>query len=144
MAHELLSKRHFEDDVKHLTDRFLENRAWVLNQLDYPCIDVTFVGTQPLRVKFKCDGWPDQPPAAELLDSAGNPYPNMPGFTIFNANTHPVTQAPAFICMRGIREYHTHPSHLSEHWNTHMSSDGNSLVGLLDQISTAWRKVYPK
>ena len=136
--HELLVKRRFEDEIGSLTPRFLSNRCWLLNEVDYPIIDLTFCGSRPLRLRLTCDNWDEQPPSAILLDESGGPLSgSIPG-GIFNPGPHPLRPGP-FICMRGFREYHTHPSHLTVDWASFRDQDGMNLVGLLDQVSRAWR-----
>jgi hypothetical protein len=48
-------------------------------------------------------------------------------------DAHPVTKRP-FLCMRGIREYHTHPQHTGDDW---MLYRGN--FGVFDVLATVWR-----
>jgi Predicted metal binding domain len=63
----------------------------------------------------------------------------LPG-GVFNASAHPAT-GHVFVCMRGIREFHTHPSHVNANWNNYRGQDGMSLVGILMQLAHAWRQV---
>lgn len=137
--HELLAKANFDRDVKLLSPHFLAAQNWLLHSADFPIIDVTFLGGKPLRVKLQCDQWPELPPAAELLAPDGiAPARGLPG-GVFHPDAHAQTQKP-FVCMRGFREYHTHPSHLNDHWATYRAEDGMNLPGLLAQLSRSWRK----
>lgn len=140
--HEALAKVKFDRDVQFLSPIFVSSRDWKLHTCVFPTIDVTFNGTRPLRVRLTCDDWNELAPAAELLKPDGlGPADNLKGVPggRFHADLHPGTHRP-FICMRGFREYHTHPSHLNDSWATYREQDGMNLPGLLDQLSRAWRK----
>jgi hypothetical protein len=138
-VHEILAKSNFDNDSKFLTPTFLASRNWILHTCEFSIIDVTFKGNRPLRVRLSCDDWDEQAPSADLLDIDGlKPAQGLPG-GIFHSDQHPNTHRP-FICMRGFREYHTHPSHLGDYWATYRGQDGMNLSGLLDQLSRAWRK----
>lgn len=89
-----------------------------------------------------CSDWDEVPPSVDLLSPDGSHrMAGIPG-GVFNGSAHPRTQRP-FVCMRGIREFHDHPSHLNEPWASYRGQDGMCLVGLLDQLSTAWRRLKP-
>lgn len=141
MAHEMLVRRLVEDELKVLTTRFMELKAWELNSSEFPNLDVTIHGSRALRIRMNYEDWPDRPPSAELMEVTGEVL-NVPGFTIFNM-LDPTIGRP-FICMRGFYEYHRHPSHLNVAWDNHRLEDGNNLIGLLEQVSRSWRKTYPR
>lgn len=141
--HPELSKAYFDDEVVLLTPAFLKAKRWALHSSTYPVLDVEFFGVEPLRLRMICDGWPELPPQGELLTSAGAYLTTgVPG-GVFNPSSHPATGRP-FICMRGFREFHTHPSHQNETWDSYRGQEGMNLVGLLSQISSAWRKAKGK
>jgi hypothetical protein len=124
-----------------LTPVFLRNRGWVVNEASFPVLDVTISSSRPLRMKLDCQDWDEQPPAAFLLEESGQPLASQVPGGIFHAGPHPNRPGP-FICMRGYREYHTHSNHLTDVWSTYRGQDGNNIVGLLDQVSRAWRRTY--
>ncbi|MFK2874485.1 hypothetical protein ISP13_13155 [Dyella lipolytica] len=136
--HEALSKSHFEQDVEFLSERLVEAKRWIVHSKDYPHVEVTFLGSRPLRVRLLCDNWPELPPSAILMSADGSDPKNLPG-SVFHQDAHPITGKP-FICMRGFREYHTHSSHLGDRWENYRGQDGMNLPGLLVQLSSAWRK----
>lgn len=142
MAHELLVRRLVEEELKVLTPHIMNLKGWELNNSEFPNLDVTIHGSRALRIRMNYEDWPDRPPAAELMEITGEVL-NVPAFTIFNMSPHPTTGRP-FICMRGFHEYHIHPSHLDVAWENHRYEDGNNLIGLLEQVSRAWRKAYPR
>jgi hypothetical protein len=142
--HELASRALFEEAVKALEDELLQARDWQVFAKDYPLLDIGFrrEGSVRLRVRLRCDDWNDQPPSIEICDAQGlltlaMPPNNLSG--IWNSSAHPSTGKP-FICMRGSREYHTHPSHTADAWATIKSLDAYTLGGIVTQIWRAWMK----
>jgi hypothetical protein len=144
--HELASRALFEAEVAKLDKRHAQVREWIIHSLSYPLLDVSFTAFKrtTLRLRLICTNWNSEPPSAELCDSEGVqlaspwPDPNNPS-GIFNQGPHPTTGLP-FICMRGIREYHIHSSHINDHWDSHRQNPDNSLLGLVFQIWDGWRK----
>jgi Predicted metal binding domain len=45
-----------------------------------------------------------------------------------------------FMCMAGIREYHTHSSHVGDLWENYRSSPDYDLPGILVQVAEAFQK----
>jgi hypothetical protein len=139
--HELASRAQFEEEVRNFTTELARRREWVFHSIDYPIIDCSFTakGRTPLRIQLRCDDWNDQPPSISLHSADGSILtallPNPSG--VFNTNAHPSTGRP-FVCMRGAREYHTHPSHLTDLWASVKETDAYSLGGILHQLWRAW------
>jgi hypothetical protein len=148
--HDLVSRLLCEEQTNGLNARLAASRGWVLHQIEYPLIDVTFTAPEtnrlPLRLQIRCENWNERPPSIGRLDAAGgllqcaNPargeiLPNASG--IFHPGPHPNTGRP-FICMAGTLEYHTHPSHLTDHWDGYRTKAGFDLGGLLTQIWNGW------
>lgn len=139
---EVLAKAKFEKEVANLSDVFLKSRGWVVNNKVFPILDVTMFGKPTLRVRLECDEWNELPPSATLLCENGDPLQLTRTVGCFHEGPHDRNGKPGpFICMRGFREYHTHGSHLNEHWETYKNQDGNGLIGLLDQVNRHWKKV---
>src|SRR5689334_22906599 len=117
--HPAASKALFDAEAKHLSPALCERRGWVMHTLEYPLINVSYTAPNrtPLRLSFTCDNWNDLPPSIRLESPDGTPLtqiaPNPTG--VFHAGPHNVTNLP-FVCMRGSREYHTHPSHVADSW----------------------------
>lgn len=143
LMHELLSQRLFDEQVKHLTPRLALSRGWVLHQVSYPILDCEFqaAGRTPLRLRLNCENWNTRPPSIDLLDSAGSYMLKLPNgmSSVFNPSAHGNTGRP-FVCMRGSLEYHTHPSHLTDSWESLRTSDDYTLGGILTQLWHAWQK----
>lgn len=132
MAHEMVARPLFEEDVAHLTDRVAASIGVVVNSKTWPVLDVTIEHSIPLRLRFTCDNWSEQPPSIKLLNADGAPFSGkLPG-GIFNAGNG------KFICMRGSREYHQHSNHLNDRWESYRDQDGMTIVGILQQLRQAW------
>jgi hypothetical protein len=141
--HPAASKALFEEDVATLTSALATRRGWQFHSLDYPVIDCSLSATNrtPLRLKFDCNNWNDSPPAITLHTQDGalvTARQNNPT-GIFHPDVHPVTHQ-FFICMKGTREYHTHPSHVADAWENVRGHTNYSLGGILTQIWNGWLK----
>jgi hypothetical protein len=139
---EALSKLAFEAGVARLDCSAVKNWGWTVLAAEYPTFDVLFdhATALPLRLKLDCSQWDELPPSVELLKADGSPVTAAPGNGgIFHPGPHPIT-GKFFVCMRGIREYHTHSSHVTELWDDHKGKSGNDLMGIVTQIYRAWRK----
>ncbi len=140
--HELLSRSLFEKEAEVIA-RLADLRGWTVFDTQYPIVDLGFSGEDrpDLRVRMICDNWNEIPPSVQLLSMDGGPLVKLPRDPsgIFNNGPHSVT-GKAFICMRGIREYHTHPSHTGDRWENYKNRDEDSLAGIATQIWHAWRK----
>lgn len=137
--HEALARANFERDVAVLSGRVAEIGRLTVHERVFPLLDATIVHTKPLRLRMQADNWDELPPSITLLNPDGTPISlKMPG-GVFHPGGHPGPNRP-FICMRGSREYHTHPNHHNDGWANYRGQDGMSLVGILMQLSFAWRK----
>jgi hypothetical protein len=137
-----LSANLFEYQTKHFSERLLEARAWMVNKMSYPILDVTFSypGRKLFRVRMICSNYDELPVSIELLGGDGSYLAVVPsGSGVINGGIHQNTQRP-FICSPGSLEYHTHPSHLTDHWENFKGKSGYDLGGMLTQIHNAWLK----
>jgi hypothetical protein len=138
VAHEELSKRLFENDLASLTDEVAASLGLKVHSRTWPLLDVTIEHSAPIRLKFTCDNWDDQPPAIQILSEDGSAWTGKVPGNVFNSASHPHTKRP-FICMRGSREYHS--IHTQDAWANYRGKDGMNLFGILMQLNTHWRKV---
>jgi hypothetical protein len=132
----------FDNETKGFSSRLLELRSWTINEMSYPVLDVTFhsPNRKPLRVRFVCDNYNEDPVIVQLLAEDGSFLTALPsGHGVLNVGPHPTTGKP-FICSPGSREYHTHPSHIGDKWENYRGKSGFDLGGLLTQIYNAWKK----
>lgn len=139
---ELVSKALFDREVANLL-RLAALRGWTVHRAEFPVFDVQFEGEgkHPLRIRMIATDWNDLPPSVELLAPDGTFLPSgqstlLPG-GVLNHNCHRNTNRP-FVCTAGTREYHTHESHLNDHWENYRQREGMSLLFILSQIWSAW------
>jgi len=141
--HPAAAKALFEEDVQHLSPALAARRGWTLHTVAYPLIDCSFSapGRTTLRLKLACDNWNDSPPSITLHAADGSLLTAAPHNPtgVFNGGPHPVMNRP-FVCMRGAREYHTHPSHVADPWENLKNLTNYSLGGILTQLWHAWQK----
>lgn len=141
--HELASQALFNKEAANLTGRLAKLRGWVFHKLEYPTIDCEFreEGRTTLRLQLQCDNWDEQPPSITLMASDGSLLASISSnpTSVFNFSAHPSTGRP-FVCMRGSREYHTHPSHVNDPWDSIKRTDKYNLGGILTQLWHAWQK----
>jgi hypothetical protein len=144
--HEVLSRALFDEEVKRLCPELFESRGWTLFAASHPVLDVGFSssGGATFRVKLLCDDWNDLPPSAQFCDSQGNLLSAIERDPtgVYNNSPHPVTRRP-FACMKGVREYHTHPSHTGDSWPAIKGDPRYSLGGILTQLWHAWKDIHP-
>ncbi len=143
LMHPIASKALFDAEVANLTPSLAARRGWTFHCLDYPLIDCSFtMATRtPIRLRLTCDEWNDSPPSITLHNIEGvliEARVNNPS-GIFHPGPHPAT-GRLFVCMRGTREYHTHPSHLGDPWEAVKDDSSFTLGGILTQIWNGWQK----
>lgn len=141
--HPAASKALFDADAATLTPALGKRREWTFHALEYPLVDCSFTtrGRTPLRLQFMCNDWNELPPEISLHNADGTlltkPSANPTG--VFHPSLHPITNR-LFICMRGSREYHTHPSHVGDPWENLRGHSSYTIGGILTQIWNAWLK----
>jgi hypothetical protein len=141
--HPAASKARFEEEVANFSSSLAARRGWTFHSLDYPLIDCSFAmnARTPIRLRLTCDDWNDRPPSITLHVIDGTlitAAPTNPS-GIFHPSPHPVTSR-YFVCMRGTREYHTHPSHVGDSWDALKNGSSFTLGGILTQVWSGWQK----
>lgn len=144
--HPQLCKTRFNNHLAGLDDELCAARRWTVFVKEYPLLDIGFTSLQGrrLRLRAQCDDWNEQPPSIELLDWDGRVLTTLPPSTtsIFNNGAHPVT-GKKFICMRGIREYHTHSSHTGDPWSAIKDMPEYRLGEIITQVWHGWKGANP-
>lgn len=144
--HEAASRALFDASMRHVTTELCALRGWVLHAVEFPLVDVAFAAAnrRTFRLKVTCDDWNSTPASFALRDADGSLLaapPTSPAGQ-FNAGPHPSTGRP-FICMRGAREYHTHPSHIGDVWSNYKDLPEFTLSSVITQVWNAWLKASP-
>ena len=141
--HPAAAQALFEEHAYNFSPKLARRRGWRINSIEFPVVDCTFTAPErtALRLRLLCDNWNDLPPAVSLHAADGTFLETLPvdPTGVFNPGLHPETQRP-FICMRGVREYHTHPSHVSDLWESLKNSSNYTLGGIITQLWNAWQK----
>jgi hypothetical protein len=141
--HPAAAKAIFDDQISTLSPALAARRRWTFHSLEHPVIDCSFAmdARTSLRLRLMCDDWNDKPPSVTLhaLDGSMLSTPPVNPTGVFHPQPHPST-GRLFICMRGTREYHTHPSHVGDPWEAVKDSSSYTLGGILTQVWSAWQK----
>lgn len=144
--HELVSRQLFEDGVRGLTPELAKDRGWTIHKVEYPVVDISFAAPnrKTIRARFLFDDWDAQPPSVEWLSPEGDYLSALPASPRgqLNSSAHETTGRP-FVCMVGVREYHTHPSHRTDQWDNYRGRPGYDLGGIITQVWRAWGEASP-
>jgi hypothetical protein len=144
-VHEAVSCQLFEETLKGLTPELCTLRGWTIHSATFPVLDLSFTapGRATTRLRLHGDDWNSLPPSIVWLDEQGNLATTIaaaPGGQFQQA--HSVTGRP-FVCMAGVREYHTHSSHVADVWDNYKSRAGYDLGGVITQVWRAWQTAKP-
>jgi hypothetical protein len=143
--HEAASRALFDEEVAKLGPELLNARGWIVLKREYPTLEIEFSANDGarLRLRLVCNDWNERPPSVVFIDAQGQVLSSIvrDPAGVFNNSAHPSTGKP-FICMKGVREYHTHPSHTGDAWETVRNNDRYTLGGILTQIWRVWRKLH--
>jgi hypothetical protein len=139
---ELLMKKHFEQDTKILNDNklLLESRNWKVLKCKYPDFIVSMehpTTKNSYGFHFICDDYPISLQIVDINNFNLLPNNQWPQEGSFLQN-HPLNGRP-FLCMPGLREYHTHSSHKNEtQWS--FPCDKFRLPQLIDRVYSNFLK----
>lgn len=158
-----VSKRKFRREVEQLLSikDDLRKRGWIIEKTEYPLVRVTFIGRHilprvavctteidfanydivppsvrfldPFSFKVAFCGSYDQVPQTEMRSLIKGTYlrDGKPSDIILNH----VTDGMPFLCLPGVREYHSHPQHTDDPWEKHRGKlSGHILHYLLDTV----------
>jgi hypothetical protein len=153
-VHPEVSRQLFEEAVAKITGNpdLLVERGWLVLVATYPefTVAVRHRRTNRIRVfQLLFDDWNDLPPRLKLLD--GETLGELPGAmwpTSGTSHWHPSGWTPAseastsqpFMCMSGIREYHSHQSHIGDSWENYKTQGGFDLGGILSKVTEVFQK----
>jgi hypothetical protein len=149
-----VSRMKFAREIAGLSAQELGlwEKGWIVEYASYPLVRVVFLVTNlrpaiaPIVAEIDFDNYDILPPSVRFL----NPTTHAPlvdggplrivgkQFTgqgsrdvvIYN---HPQTDLP-FLCIPGVREYHSHPQHNGDSWDLHRGKGEGRLFFLLHHI----------
>ena len=138
-----VSRLKFNREIQKLTGEakaFTEAVGWKIVTAEFPVLAVVFAHPKTRRrvgFRFLCDDWDQEPPSLALFDPetkqelAWQEWPKGGWAAI---DRHPVTGRPA-LCLAGIREYHIHPSHLSDPFlNYRAKGESYTLLHIVHRV----------
>ena len=138
-----VSHRKFEAEVRALqTDEaagFVCAKDWRLVSTTHPTLAIVLRhrrSGREIEFRFACDDWDDLPPSLSFHDPDDGrelPWAEWPKGGWVVHESHPSTGKP-FLCLPGIREYHTHPSHLRDKWEGYRLRGTYRLRGIVDRV----------
>ena len=120
-------------------DLFVARRGWNVVAAIYPRLSVVLKhprSGRAIEFRFNCDDWDELPPSLALHDPASGkelPWEEWPKEVWSVLECHPATRKP-FLCLRGIREYHTHNSHLRDLWENYRPLSSYGLLSIIDRV----------
>lgn len=127
-------------------------RGWIMLRREPPVLDIAFLARLPVggnivpavaacvQIDFtNFDLWA---PSVEFIDPISRDYapPVVQALVEVEGGAqnlivggHPDTGRP-FLCIPGVRQYHSHPQHTGDPWLLHRSPRGGSLTVICDRI----------
>ena len=142
----------------------LRKRGWIVEESNYPVVRVTFISRYIIprsaicTVEFDFSDYDVIPPSVRFLDPFSTETATTLDDYIRLVSINKVKVSPVagtyiknnqlmniiinhcasgtpFLCLPGVREYHTHPQHSNDPWNNHRANySGRLLFYLLEQI----------
>ena len=137
-----VSIRKFDRAVQSLNNQaalFVGERGWSVVAAVYPLLSVVFKHPRSGReigFRFNCEDWDELPPSLTLHDpECGQElrWEDWPREAWSVLDCHPITGKP-FLCLKGIREYHTHNSHLGDLWENYRPLSSYGLLSIIDRV----------
>lgn len=131
-------------------------RGWILLDVSHLTVTVGFLASVPAGgrswpvmttcVRLEYDNFDLWPPSVVFLD----PFTRQPAMPLVQAPDqvgeeirdalvfgHPFTGLP-FLCLPGVREYHTHPQHTGDDWLLHRNAGAGNLTVICERV---WRRM---
>jgi hypothetical protein len=119
---------------------FVAAQGWEIIEFEYPVLAIVLTHRQTKRrmgFRFLCDNWDEQPPSLSLFDPASPkdelPWAKWPQQGWNAAASHQRYPKP-LLCLPGIREYHTHESHLGDLWENLRPKESYRLRYIVERV----------
>jgi hypothetical protein len=156
--HPALTTAILEEDLAEFAENnvLLHERGILILKAAIPELRVAIrhAGAGMLHVfQFLFEGWNEYPPRFSVLDPAtgealpgtrwpsngsGQSYWHHDGWT---APSGLVLPKP-FLCMRGIREYHEHKSHVTDLWSSYRDQPEFSLANIVLKVANLFQESH--
>ncbi len=143
-----VTRRKFDKEVVDLMRLApdLRKKGWIIESTTFPIVRVTFITNHifpplaPVTVDIDFTNYNVEPPSVRLL----HPVDFSKGFVKGIQKegnekrevvryVHPSTKQP-FLCLPGVREYHSHPQHSGDSWDLHRYTGAGNLHFILEYI----------
>lgn len=136
-----VSRRKFDADIQALQGdaaAYAAARGWTVVSTAYPVLGVLLVHPRSKRgieFRFTCDQWDELAPSLALHNASDGRELSWKEWPQggWAAGEHPNTGKP-FLCLPGIREYHTHPSHIDDKWEGYRLRGSYRLRDIIDRV----------
>lgn len=148
-----MSEELFLEGVARLVNNpvLLVDRGWLILDSVYPRLAITMHHRKSGKLRtfrFTFDDWNDLPPALTLIDpdtrqpALGSMWPQYGSYWHQSgwSSSPLITTTQPFMCIAGIREYHTHYSHVQDKWENYRASEDYSLDGIVTQVAQVFQK----
>ena len=137
-----VSIRKFEAEIRALKAEaagYVSAKGWKIVESTYPVLAVVLRhsrSTREIEFRFSYDDWDELPPSLSLHHPNGGEeltWEEWPkgGWDAHKAHTS--TGRP-FLCLTGLREYHTHQSHLRNKWGSYRHRGTYRLRDIVDRV----------
>jgi hypothetical protein len=132
-----VSQLKFDRDAAEV-EALAADFGWTVCHKVYPLLEVLVVHPKSGRrvgMRLGCEHWDAEPPSFTMIDPDSRAeflWDKWPqGWPV--GNPHPVTGRP-FLCLPGVREYHTHSSHLDDKWEKYRAGGRYKLSDIVVRI----------
>ena len=152
-----VSQAKLDDELAqwHANADVYRRRGWLLLGVEGLRVDVAFLASVAVgdlqlpsvtaAIRLQYDNYDLWPPSLTFIDPrTGDPTVppvnaiEQDGAELRNALLgHPATGRP-FLCIPGLREYHSHPQHTGDDWLLHRDQGAGRLAVICD---TVWRRM---
>ena len=145
-----VSIRKFEAEIRALKTEaagYVSVKGWTIVAATYPVLAVVIRHSRSLRdveFRFTCDEWDELPPSLTLHHPIGGDeftWGEWPKGGWLVHDSHWATRKP-FLCLLGIREYHTHQSHLGDKWEGYRLRGSYRLRDIIDRVHQRFEDSY--
>ncbi len=119
------------DDETDAARRRVGGRVGGIERVGSYVVATIGAGTAPIHIVLDGSRYDAEPLRVSLISGSGTALPHEQWPAGMSLGIHPIL-GRAFACIQGTYEYHAHPSHLADHWDTYRHRI--RLADLLDHL----------